>query len=58
MSEAWPYAPPEGWCTMIRLFGSDFRCPGAPAASSSEPMEAAWPMQIVCTWLEMYCIVS
>ena len=58
MSVAWPWAPPEGWCTMIRLFGRAKRLPWAPAASSSEPIEAAWPMQtvLICGW--MYCMVS
>ena len=32
--------------------------PLAPAVSSSEPIEAAWPMQSVETGGRMYCIVS
>ena len=30
---------------MIRLFGSANRLPGAPAQSSTAPIEAHWPMQ-------------
>jgi hypothetical protein len=38
--------------------GSEKRLPLAPAASSSEPIEAAWPMQTVEMSGRMYCIVS
>ena len=58
MSVAWPWAPPEGWWTMIRLFGRAKRLPLAPAVSSSEPIDAAWPMQSVLTGRRMYCMVS
>jgi hypothetical protein len=38
-----------------RLCGSVRRCPGAPAASSREAMEAAWPTASVPTGQAMYC---
>ena len=43
---------------MMRDIGSAKRLPFAPAVSSTEPMLAAWPMQIVETSGLMYCIVS
>src|SRR5579864_5018365 len=43
---------------MIRELGSENRLPGAPAQSSSEPAEAAWPMHTVETGERIYCIVS
>jgi hypothetical protein len=43
---------------MIRELGSEKRLPGAPAQSSSEPADAAWPMHTVETGERMYCIVS
>ena len=43
---------------MMREFGVAERLPGAPAASSSEPIDAAWPMQTVATFGRTYCIVS
>ena len=58
MSEAWPENPPEGWWIMTRELGRQKRLPLAPAASSSEPIEAAMPMQTVDTSERMYCIVS
>ena len=45
MSEAWPWAPPEGWWIMIRALGRAKRLPLVPAASRWAPMLAAWPMQ-------------
>ncbi len=42
----------------MRLFGSARRLPGAPPASSSEPMLMATPKQIVCTSGLMNCMVS
>lgn len=50
------WKPPEGWCNMMREWGRDLRCPGSPAASSSEAMEAAWPMQSVLMGLRTYCM--
>jgi hypothetical protein len=47
MSEAWPCVPPQGWWIRMREFGSAKRLSGVPAASSTAPMEAAWPTQIV-----------
>ena len=58
MSVAWPWKPPDGWWVMIRACGRAKRLPAAPAHSSSEPIEAAWPTQIVATSGRMYCIVS
>ena len=58
MSEAWPWKPPLGWWMRIRLLGSAIRLPGAPPASSSEPMLMAIPKQIVCTSGLMNCMVS
>ena len=43
---------------MMRLLGSEKRLPGAPAASSSDPIEAACPMHTVDTCGRMYCMVS
>ena len=43
---------------MIRLFGSAKRLPLAPAASSTDAMLAAMPMQMVLTGALRYCIVS
>lgn len=51
-------APPDGWCIMMRALGSEWRIPCAPAASSSEPMEAAWPTHQVAIGGFTYCIVS
>jgi hypothetical protein len=47
MSAAMPWAPPDGWWTMIRLLVSATRIPGSPAASRKLPIDAAWPMQTV-----------
>ena len=58
MSEALPWKPPEGWCSMMRALGRAMRWPGSPAISRNEPIEAAMPMQIVETGLLMYCMVS
>jgi hypothetical protein len=43
---------------MIRACGSENRLPRAPAASSSAPMLAACPMQIVEIAGFTYCMVS
>ncbi len=43
---------------MMRLLGSEKRMSLAPAVSSSDPIEAAWPMTRVETLGLMYCIVS
>ena len=43
---------------MIRAFGVAKRMPFAPAVSSNEPIDAAWPMQSVATFGLMYCMVS
>ena len=48
-------APPEGWCSMMRLLGSDMRCPVSPAHSSRLAMDAAWPMHRVEMGLLTYC---
>ena len=58
MSVAWPWKPPDGWWIRIRLFGSAERLPGAPPASSSEPIDIAIPQQIVLTGGWMNRIVS
>jgi hypothetical protein len=51
-------APPEGWWSMTMAWGSANRFPAAPPANSSDPIDAAWPMHIVCTAGRMYCMVS
>lgn len=43
---------------MMRALGRAWRMPGAPAASSSEPMLAACPTHHVHTGVSTYCIVS
>ncbi len=43
---------------MMRAFGRAKRLPFWPAVSSSEPIEAAWPMQTVDTAGRIYCMVS
>lgn len=53
-----PAAPPEGWCSIILLLGSDRRWPASPAARSKDAMEHAWPTAKVATGHLMYCIVS
>ena len=53
-----PWAPPDGWWTMIRLLVSATRIPGSPAASRKLPIEAAWPMHTVPTLGRIYCMVS
>ena len=58
MSVACPDTPPDGWWIITRALGSAFRMPGAPAASSSEAIEQAWPTQRVATGGWMNCIVS
>ena len=58
MSAACPRAPPQGWWSITREFGSALRLPGLPAASSTAPIEAACPTQNVETAGRMYCMVS
>ena len=58
MSEAMPWAPPEGWWTMIRRWAARRACPARRRASRKLPIEAAWPMQTVPTLGRMYCMVS
>ncbi len=58
MSVAWPCTPPSGWWIMIRACGKAKRLPFVPAVSSSAPIEAAWPMQMVEMAGLTYCIVS
>ena len=41
MSEDWPWKPPVGWWMSIRPLGSVWRLPGAPAVSSSAPIDIA-----------------
>ena len=55
---AWPCDPPRGWWIITRELVSADRLPCAPAASSTAPMLAAWPMLMVTTSFVMYCIVS
>ena len=43
---------------MMREFGRLVRMPGSPAASSSEPIDAACPITMVATAGRMNCIVS
>lgn len=54
-SERRTEAPPEGWCTMMRLLGRERRWPGSPAASSRLAMLAACPMQMVLMGFRRYC---
>ena len=58
MSVDWPWAPPCGWWMRTRAFGSVYRSPGAPAASSTAAAEAACPTHIVDTGDRRNCIVS
>src|SRR6266511_1020170 len=58
MSEAVPCVPPDGWCIMMRAWGSAERRPLRPAVSRNDPIEAAIPMQIVFTGARRNCIVS
>ncbi len=58
MSAAWPWKPPRGWWIMTRACGRQKRLPLAPEASSTAPMLAAWPTQIVLTSGLMNCMVS
>jgi hypothetical protein len=58
MSVDWPWKPPDGWWMRIRELGSASRLPGAPPASSSDPMLIATPNPMVCTSGPMNCIVS
>ncbi len=58
MSDACPCIPAEGWCIMIRAWGSANRLPREPAHNRNCPIEAPRPMQIVPTSGETNCIVS
>ena len=58
MSTAWPDTPPHGWWMRMREEGSAARLPRVPQASSSAPIEAACPRQMVCTAGFRYWIVS
>ena len=58
MSEACPCAPPSGWWIITREWGSAERLPLAPAVSSTAPIEAASPVQMVATSELTSCIVS
>jgi len=58
MSVACPRDPPLGWWIMMRALGSAMRLPFVPASSSTAPMDAAWPMQMVEMAGLTYCIVS
>ncbi len=58
MSVVWPWKPPLGWWMRIRELGSAIRLPAAPPASSSEPIEAASPKQMVLRSGFTYCIAS
>ncbi|MNC90933.1 hypothetical protein D3C83_70940 [compost metagenome] len=58
MSDACPWKPPEGWCRRIRALGSAKRMPVVPAVRSSDPIEAASPMQSVDTAGLMNWMVS
>ena len=59
MSVAWPPRPCiSGWWIRMRELGSENRLPFVPAASSTAAIDAAWPMQYVCTSGRMNCIVS
>ncbi len=49
---------PSGWWIMMRALGSAKRLPLAPAASSTAPIDAACPMQMVDTCGLTYCMVS
>ncbi len=42
----------------MRELGSETRLPLAPAASSTAAIDAAWPMQSVCTSGRTNCMVS
>ena len=42
----------------MRELGSENRLPGAPALRSTAAIDAAWPMQYVCTSGRMNCMVS
>lgn len=40
------WAPPDGWWIIILEFGNECRMPASPAASNSDPMEAACPTHL------------
>jgi hypothetical protein len=48
----------EGWCIMIRAWGSAKRLPGSPAHSRNWPIDAPRPMQMVPTSGWTNCMVS
>ncbi len=58
MSVAWPWKPPWGWWSRMRLLGSEERLPFAPPARSSEPIDIAMPHTVVATSGLMKRIVS
>src|SRR5881296_762952 len=58
MSVACPWNPPDGWCIIMRAFGRANLRFLAPAASRSEPMDAACPMHSVDTAGRTNCMVS
>src|SRR5690606_4589808 len=58
ISEACPWKPPHGWCTMTRELGRAWRLPAAPPARITAPMLAAWPMHTVLTSGRTNCMVS
>ena len=48
-------AAPSGWCSMIRAWGRQRRCPCSPAVRSSDAIDAACPMHSVLMGQRMYC---
>ena len=58
MSAAVPPMPADGWCIMIRAFGSANRFPAVPTVSRNCPMLAANPMASVETSFGISRIVS
>ena len=58
MSAAVPSNPPAAWWIMIVAFGSAKRLPLAPPPSSTAPIDAAIPTQVVATSGWISCIVS
>lgn len=58
MSAVEPPMPADGWCIMIRAFGSAHRFPRVPTLSRNCPMLAANPTASVDTSLGMSRMVS
>ena len=48
----------NGWCRSTRLCGSANLFPLVPPASSTAPIDAAWPSAMVATSGLTYCMVS